>query len=108
MSKSKKNGAKDWIAAAIDMSEIHGIPIENELTETVGLKMNSKMFNHLKDVARKESFLQNEDITISGLIRKAILRTFPYPLRGLIGKKETMEKELEIFQDAIQKKYSID
>ena len=45
----------------------------------ISIKMSEEILQHLRQVARWESFERHTDVTYSDLIREAVLATYPMP-----------------------------
>ena len=54
------------------------MPTKND-TQPLSLRLESDIIEHLRRVARYESFERDADVTYSDLIREAILQTYPMP-----------------------------
>ena len=54
------------------MKELSGL-------QTLSMRVDTKTIEHLKHLARYESFEQDKDITYVDLIRDAISNTYPVP-----------------------------
>jgi hypothetical protein len=53
--------------------------VETAVTQPVSLRLDIDIIQHLRRVARYESFERDIDVTYSDLIREAILQTYPMP-----------------------------
>ena len=59
----------------------------------VNIRMPELQFNHLKRLARKESLLRDEDITLADLLRAAASET--YPMEGEVGSDKSQRDPMD-------------
>ena len=48
-------------------------------TQPLSLRLEPEIIQHLRSIARYESYERDEDVSYSDLIREAILQTYPMP-----------------------------
>jgi hypothetical protein len=54
------------------------MPTKTE-TQPLSLRLEPELIQHLRRIARYESYERDEDVSYSDLIREAILQTYPMP-----------------------------